>query len=303
MDYNSNRDNYIVVKSLLKNAGIYPKKQLGQNFLINQGIDDIIIESADLSSDDIVIELGSGMGILTCEISPLVNKIFAIELDNDLFRILQSYCKDFDNIIPINADMLEIDYAKLLSENGLSPNQQIKVIGNLPYYITSPIIFKLLEESKSLPIKSIIIMVQKEVGERIVSPPGKKDYGSLSIAIAYRCKTRIIKTVSADCFYPKPKVDSILIELAIQDKPNVSVKDEDFFFSVVKGAFLHRRKTLRNALILSIQSGKLKASIDALDNAIRSLGLDPKIRGESLSINQFANLANMIYNIDMRLET
>ncbi|MEK7397118.1 MAG: 16S rRNA (adenine(1518)-N(6)/adenine(1519)-N(6))-dimethyltransferase RsmA [Candidatus Poribacteria bacterium] len=286
---------YGITQNLLKNAGIHLKKRLGQNFLIERNIFDLIIKSANLSPDDVVLELGSGIGLLTREIALSFNKVIAVELDSDLFRILQSYCKDFDNITLINADMLEFDYAKLFSENGLSPNQKIKVIGNLPYYITSPTIFKFLE-LKSLPIKSIILMVQKEVGERIVSPPGKKDYGSLTVAIAYRCKTRIIKTISAGCFYPKPKVDSVLIELAVQDKPNVSVNDENLFFSVVRSAFQHRRKTLRNALMLSIQSGKLKTSIEIMDNAIQSLGLDPKIRGECLSIEKFANLANMIYN-------
>jgi 16S rRNA (adenine1518-N6/adenine1519-N6)-dimethyltransferase len=300
MEYNS-ESLYRITQNLLNNADIHLKKRLGQNFLIERNIFDLIIKSANLSSDDVVLELGSGIGLLTREIALSANKVIAVELDSALFRILQSYCKDFDNITPINADILEIDYAKILGENGLSPNQKIKIIGNLPYYITTPIIFKFLEESKSLPIKSIILMVQKEVGERIVSPPGKKDYGSLSVAIAYRCNTRIIKTISAGCFYPKPKVDSVLIELAVQDKPNVSVKDENLFFSVVRSAFQHRRKTLRNALMLSIQSEKLKTSIEIIDIAIQSLGLDPKIRGECLSIEKFANLANIIYN--NRLET
>jgi 16S rRNA (adenine1518-N6/adenine1519-N6)-dimethyltransferase len=283
---------YRITQNLLRNADIHLKKQLGQNFLIERNIFDLIIKSAGLSIDDVVLELGSGIGLLTREIAISVNKVIAVELDFGLFSILQSYCEGLDNTLLINADMLEIDYAKILSEY----KKPIKIIGNLPYYITTPIIFKLLEESKSSPIKSIILMVQKEVGERIVSPPGKKDYGSLSVAIAYRCKTKIIKTISASCFYPKPKVDSVLIELAVQDEPTVSVKDEDLFFSVVRGAFQHRRKTLRNALILSIQSGKLKTSIEIMDNAIKSLGLDPRIRGECLSIEEFANLANMVYN-------
>lgn len=283
---------YRITQNQLKSANIHPKKQLGQNFLIEQNIFDLIIKSANLSKDDVVLELGSGIGLLTREIALSVNKVIAVELDFSLFRVLQSNCENLSNVLLINADMLDIDYAKIFSEY----KKPIKVIGNLPYYITSPIIFKLLEESKSLPIKSIILMVQKEVGERIVSPPGKRDYGSLSIAIAYRCKTRIIKTISASCFYPKPKVDSVLIELAVQDKPNVSVKDENLFFSVVRSAFQHRRKTLRNALMLSIQSGKLKTSIEIIDAAIQSLGLDPKIRGECLSIEKFSNLANMICN-------
>ena len=294
MDYNSTLN---LIKNLLKNAGTHPKKSLGQNFLIDQSINDLIIESADLLPNDIIIELGSGIGLLTRQIAPSVSKVFAIEFDSDLFGILQSYCKGFDNIIPINDNMLEIDYAKLLSD--LSPNQNIKIIGNLPYYITSPIIFMLLEKSKSLNIKSMILMVQKEVGERIVSSPGNKSYGSLSVAVAYRCKARIIRVVPADCFYPKPKVDSVIIQLEVQDKPNVSVKDESLFFSIVRGAFQHRRKTLRNALILSIQSNKLKARLESLDDAMRSLSIDPKIRGENLSIDQFANLANMIYNTDI----
>ncbi|MGB9596406.1 MAG: 16S rRNA (adenine(1518)-N(6)/adenine(1519)-N(6))-dimethyltransferase RsmA, partial [Candidatus Poribacteria bacterium] len=210
MDYNSTQR---LIKNLLKNAGIHPKKSLGQNFLIDQSINDIIIESVNLSSSDVIIELGAGLGILTRQIAPFVNKIFTIEFDPDLFSILQLYCKDFDNIIPINANMLEIDYAQLL--NDLLPNQSVKVIGNLPYYITSPIIFMLLEKSKSLDIKSMVLMVQKEVGERIVSPPGNKSYGSLTVAVNYRCNAKIIKIVPADCFYPKPDVDSVIIRLEV----------------------------------------------------------------------------------------
>lgn len=293
MDYNSTLS---LVKNLLKQAGIHPKKSLGQNFLIDQNINDIIIESANLSSNDVIIELGAGLGILTRQVAPLVNKIFAIEFDPNLFNILQAYCKDFNNIIPINADMLEFDYSGLL--NYILPTQNVKVIGNLPYYITSPIIFMLLENSKFLNIKSMVLMVQKEVGERIVSPPGNKNYGSLTIAVAYKCNAEIIKVVPADCFYPKPKVDSAIVRLEIQDKPNVFVEDEDLFFTIVRGAFQHRRKTLRNALILSIRSNKLKTSIESLDTAINCLGIDPKIRGEDLNINQFANIANLIYNKD-----
>ncbi len=298
INYNSAQN---LVRNLLRNAGIYPKKSLGQNFLIDQNINDIIIESIKPSMDDVIVELGAGLGILTRQIAPLVNKIFAIEFDPDLFNVLQSYCKDFNNIILINDDMLKTNYAQLL--NDLLPSQNVKIIGNLPYYITSPIIFMLLEQSKSLNIKSMVLMVQKEVGERIVSIPGNKSYGSLSVAVAYRCKAKIINIVPANCFYPKPKVDSAIIELEVQNKPNVFVEDENLFFSIVRGAFQHRRKTLRNALILSIRSNnKLKFNIESLDNAMRSLDIDPRTRGEDLSINQFANLANMLYNKETRLK-
>jgi 16S rRNA (adenine1518-N6/adenine1519-N6)-dimethyltransferase len=283
---------YRTTKNLLKNAGIHPKKGLGQNFLIEETIFNFIIESANLSSDDIVLELGSGVGLLTRELAISSGKVIAVELDSELFRILQSNCVNLNNVILVNADMLELDFSRLFDE--YAQGNKVNVIGNLPYYITTPILLKLLEKPNSTRLKKVLLMVQKEVGERLVSPPGRKDYGSITIAVAYRCAVRIVNVVPANCFYPKPKVDSVIIELSMRDEPYVSVKDEELFFQVVRGSFQHRRKTLRNALLLSVHSGRLKVSPNAIDTALQSLGLDPKVRGETLSIEQFADLTNRI---------
>ena len=168
------------------------------------------------------------------------------------------------------------------------------MIGNLPYYIITPIILKLLEKPNPTRINKALLMMQKEVGERLVSPPGKKEYGSITVAVNYWCDAKIVKVVSADCFYPRPKVDSVIVELSMLNEPRVSVKDEDLFFQIVRVSFQHRRKTLRNALLLSIYSGKLRISPTSIDTAMKSLGLDPRIRGETLSIEQFADMTNII---------
>jgi len=287
---------YRTTQDLLINAGIHPKKGLGQNFLIEKSILDFIIESANLSSDDIVLELGSGIGLLTHELAVSSGKVIAVELDSGLFRILQSYCRDLDNVLLLNTDMLKLDFTTLFDK--YSQGNRVKVIGNLPYYITTPILLKLIEKPNPTRIQKALLMMQKEVGERLVSPPGNKAYGSITIAVAYWYDVKIVKVVTADCFYPKPKVDSVFVELSMRDKPCVSVKDEELLFKIVRGSFQHRRKTLRNALLLSIHSDKLKVSPDSIDTAIKSLGLDFRIRGEILGIEQFADLANLIYDIE-----
>jgi len=292
-----------------------PKRYLGQNFLIDQNILDLIVESAELSLDDIIIEIGSGTGSLTQKLARSSSKVIAIELDKNLFSILISECKG-KNIVPICADVLELSFKDLI--NGIETAPIIKIIGNLPYYITTPILLKILDESLFLPIKTALVMVQKEVAMRIIASPGVKDYGSLSIAIGYRSKARIVKYVSANCFYPKPKVDSAIIKLDLLDKPSVELEDERLFFQIIRAAFQYRRKTLRNAVLLANGSGDIHSSsfslnrtmsclgslskkpevinitTTALDNAMRSLNLDPRIRGENLSISEFADLANNI---------
>jgi 16S rRNA (adenine1518-N6/adenine1519-N6)-dimethyltransferase len=283
---------YRTTQDLLINAGIHPKKGLGQNFLIEKNIFDFIIQSSNLSSDDTILELGSGIGLLTHELALSSGKVIAVELDSGLFRILQSNCGNLDNVLLLNTDMLELDFTKLFDEH--RQGCKIKVIGNLPYYITTPIILKLLEKPNPTRINNALIMMQKEVGERLVSPPGKKEYGSITVAVNYWCDVKIVKVVSADCFYPRPKVDSVLVELSMLNEPRVSVKDEELFFQIVRGSFQHRRKTLRNALLLSIHSGKLRVSPTSIDTAMKSLGLDPRIRGETLSIEQFADMTNII---------
>lgn len=284
---------YQKTRQLLSESGIHTKKQLGQNFLIDQDALDFIAQSAELSKNDLVLELGSGIGILTEQIALLSGKLIAVELDNNLFKLLHNSCRYLDNVTLLNSDMLELDFSKLFDENLSDKISNIKIIGNLPYYITTPMLIKIIEEHKK--VKTAIIMMQEEVGTRITASAGNKDYGSISVAVAYRCIPQIIRKIPAESFYPKPKVNSVLVKLTMRDEPSVYVQDEEIFFQVVRGAFQHRRKTLRNALMLSCGSGRLKVAFESVDDALNVF--DPKIRGEALSIEQFADLANRIYDM------
>jgi 16S rRNA (adenine1518-N6/adenine1519-N6)-dimethyltransferase len=283
---------YKKTQQLLNESGIHAQKQLGQNFLTDQNTLDFIVQSADLSNDDLVLELGSGIGILTEKLALSSGKLIAVELDRKLFSVLQDNCRHLDNVVLINYDMLKLDFSSLFKEHLRDQQYNIKVIGNLPYYIITPVLIKIIEEYSS--IQTALIMMQEEVGTRITASPGNKDYGSITIAVEYRCLPQIIRKIPADCFYPKPKVSSVLVKLDMRDTPSVYVKNEGMFFQVVRGAFQHRRKTLRNALMLACNSGGLKASPDSIDNALKEL--EPKTRGETLSIEQFADLANRIYD-------
>jgi len=287
---------YKKTRELLNEAGIYTKKQLGQTFLTDQKTFDFIAESAELSDDDLVLELGSGIGILTEKLASSSGKLIANELDYNLFALLQNSCQNLDNVVLLNDDMLKLDFSNLFAEHRLEQTTNFKVIGNLPYYITTPILIKILDEYKT--IQMALIMMQEEVGMRITASPGTKDYGSITIAVAYRCIPEIIRKIPSTSFFPKPKVNSVLVKLTMREKPCVNVKDEDVFFQVVRGAFQHRRKTLRNSLMLSRGSGRLKVSSESVDNALE--GLDPMIRGETLSIEEFADLADRICEYEDR---
>jgi 16S rRNA (adenine1518-N6/adenine1519-N6)-dimethyltransferase len=286
---------YKKTRQLLNEAGIHTKKQLGQNFLVDENIFDFIIQSAEITNSDLVLELGSGLGMLTEKLALSSGKLIAVELDYHLFGLLQDRCRNLDNVILINEDMLKLDFLSLFDDNRTEHISKFKIIGNLPYYITTPILIKILEQYKN--VGTALVMMQEEVGQRITAFPGSKDYGSISIAVAYRCISQIIKKIPAESFYPKPKVNSVLVKLEMRDKPSVYVKDEDIFFQIVRSAFQYRRKTLRNALILSYNSGRLKVSIELIDKALRYV--EPMIRGEVLSIEQFADLANNIYDYTM----
>ena len=286
-------------RELLRSAGLSPRKRFGQNFLVNARVLDFIIEAAELSSEDIVLEIGAGTGALTQRLALSSGKVIAVELDEGLFRVLQSEFQGDTNVTLVHADILDLDLTTLIGEvanSGPIP-ARIKVMGNLPYYITTPILMKVLEESPllPLPVPMILVMVQKEVGERIVASPGTKDYGSLSIAIAYRADAEILKRVPAVSFYPRPKVDSVLIRLNMRQGPPVDVRDERLFFLVVRAAFQYRRKTLRNALRLACKSGEIQLAADSMDYALQTLNFDGKRRGETLTISEFAVLANTIH--------
>jgi len=288
---------YSYTRELLQSAGLRPRKRLGQTFLVDTRVLDAIVEAAELSPDDVILEIGAGTGALTQRLALSPASIIAVELDNGLFRILQSIYQDKSNVNVIHADILKLDFLTLQSL--CAQRSSIKVIGNLPYYITKPILMKVLDESSRLPIQMFLAMVQREVGARMAASPGTKDYGALSIAIAYRSDVEILKHVSAASFYPKPGVDSTLVKLNIRSKPSVSVRDEWLFFYIVRAAFQYRRKILRNALLLAgrsdeIQRKGIKLDANTVDSALQSLMIDPGRRGETLGIAEFADLANML---------
>jgi 16S rRNA (adenine1518-N6/adenine1519-N6)-dimethyltransferase len=287
---------YRHIKEVLRNAGLRPRKRLGQNFLLDAGVLDAIVEAAELSSEDMVLEIGSGIGTLTQRLAASSGRLMAVELDEGFFGILKSVLQDKDNVTLVHGDILDLDISKLIdAERHFKPTPtRVKVIGNLPYYITTPILMKLLNRSFPLPIQMALVMLQEEVGKRIVASPGTKDYGALSIVIAYHSSAEILRRVPASSFYPQPKVDSVLVRLNMRSTPPVEVKDEQRFFQVVRAAFQHRRKTLRNALILARQPDETRLAKNSVDSALETLGLDPKRRGETLSIEEFAELANAV---------
>lgn len=288
---------YNRTRNILHETNSRPRKRLGQNFLIDQEILSHIVEAAELSSEDMVMEIGAGTGTLTEKLAQIAGKIIAIELDENLFNMLQFTFNQNPKVILIHQDILNMDIGNVLeSEQGDKP-KRIKIMGNIPYYITTPIIMKVLEDCAAVPIQMIVMLVQKEVGLRMVASPGTKDYGALSVAIAYRSDGEILREVPAESFYPKPKVDSVLIRLKIRTTPSIDVKDEKFFFQIVRGAFQQRRKTLRNALLIAGGSDKYKLSTDSIDSAFLMLNLDPKRRGETLGCEEFGRLSNIIYDI------
>lgn len=264
------------------------KKKFGQNFLIDSNVLDKIIMASEITKDDFVVEIGPGIGTLTQYLCEHAGKVIAIEIDNKLIPILNDTLADYDNVEVINKDVLKIDLNKLVEEK--NNNKKIKVVANLPYYITSPIIMQLLESK--LPIKNITVMVQKEVAERIMSGPGTKDYGSISVAVQYYSKPHIAAIVPPNCFIPKPKVSSAILCLTPYDNPPVDVKDEDLFFKIVRSSFNQRRKTLANGLN---NAGFLNLSKGEINDAIKALDKPTSIRGETLTLEEFAHFSNIIY--------
>jgi 16S rRNA (adenine1518-N6/adenine1519-N6)-dimethyltransferase len=281
---------YRHTKELLQSAGCRPRKRLGQNFLVDARVLEAIIEAGDFSSDDLVLEIGAGTGVLTQRLALSSGRVIAVELDAGLFRILQSIFQDNPKVTLIHADILDLDLMDLM-RSGLDL-ARIKVAGNLPYYITTPILMKMLDASSL--IKMILVMVQEEVGARIVASPGTKDYGALSIAATYRSDVEILRRVPASSFYPRPKVYSVLLKLDVRSQPAVDVEDEELFFRIVRSAFQYRRKTLRNALLLAIRAGELQLPENSIDEALQTLGIDLKVRGETLGKAEFAELSNTI---------
>ena len=272
-------------------------KSLGQNFLVSQDIVQTIIERSDIGENDLVIEIGPGMGTLTGLAAERAAGVIAIEIDSELIPILEETLSEYDNVTIINKDILKTDLNAVIREARLEgdtkrhPDRgEIRVIGNLPYYITTPIIMKILRDE--VPAASITVMMQKEVADRIRSGPGSKLYGALSVAVQYYCEVEEICQVPAECFEPRPKVDSEVLKLKIRREKAVKVKDEDLFFSVVKAGFSQRRKTLGNCMKNLIGNDKEKVS-----GILSAAGIDPQRRAETLSLEEFAKITEQIDKI------
>ena len=263
------------------------QKKFGQNFLIDTHVLDKIIRAAEITKDDFVLEIGPGIGTMTQYLACAAGKVAAVEIDRALIPILEDTLDGYDNVTIINNDILKVDIAKLAEEeNGGRP---IKVVANLPYYITTPIIMGLFE--KHVPLKSITVMVQKEVADRMQTGPGSKDYGALSLAVQYYAEPYIVANVPPNCFMPRPKVGSAVIRLERYEKPPVEVRDEKLMFRIIRASFNQRRKTLANGLKNSPELDFTKEETEA---AILSLGKGASVRGEALTLEEFAKLSDKL---------
>ncbi|MFW6301646.1 MAG: 16S rRNA (adenine(1518)-N(6)/adenine(1519)-N(6))-dimethyltransferase RsmA [Bacillota bacterium] len=278
------------LKSLLKKHDLYAKKSFGQNFLVDGNILDIIIESADLEKTDNVIEVGPGLGALTVRILEEIpdGQLLAVEKDRELCAILESELSEHDNFSLVEADILEYNLEELLRTNEFK-DLDYKLMANLPYNITSPLI-RLFLERETRPAK-MVLMVQREVAERIVAEPGGKDYGTLSIAVQYYAEAEIVHYISPEVFIPQPRVESAIITLNLKNPHPERADNEDIFFKVVRAIFQQRRKIIRNSLSKAAQ---VDFPRDIVDEALASAGIDPKIRGEKLSIKRIIKLSNKL---------
>lgn len=268
------------------------QKKFGQNFLIDTHVLDKIISAAHITKEDMVLEIGPGIGTMTQYLAEAAGKVIAVEIDKNLIPILSDTLSEYQNVRIINEDVLKLDLRKLADEeNG---GKAIKVVANLPYYITTPIIMGLFENH--VPVESITVMVQKEVADRMQTGPGSKDYGALSLAVQYYAEPYIVANVPPNCFMPRPKVGSAVIRLTRHKEPPVEVKDEKLMFDIIRASFNQRRKTLANGLN---NSDKITCSKEIITEAIEKLGKGPSVRGEALSLQEFASLSNDIFERDM----
>lgn len=261
------------------------QKKFGQNFLIDERVLEKIISAAEVNKEDFVLEIGPGIGTMTQYLAENAREVMAVEIDKNLIPILSDTLSAYDNVSILNADILKVDIAKIVEEkNGGKP---VKVVANLPYYITTPIIMGLFESH--VPIDSITVMVQKEVADRMQSGPGTKDYGALSLAVQYYAEPYVVANVPPNCFMPRPKVGSAVIKLERYAEPPVEVKNEKLMFRIIRASFNQRRKTLVNGLK---NSPELQFSKEQIEQALNTCGLSLNIRGEALTLEQFAQLAN-----------
>ena len=275
--------------AVLQKYGFNFQKKFGQNFLIDTRVLERIIDAAEITKEDCVLEIGPGIGTMTQYLAESAREVIAVEIDKMLIPILADTLSAYDNVTVINDDILKVDIGKIVEErNGGRP---IKVVANLPYYITTPIIMGLFESH--VPLKSITIMVQKEVADRMQVGPGTKDYGALSLAVQYYAKPEIVANVPPNCFIPRPNVGSAVIRLTRYDAPPVEVRDEKLMFTLIRASINQRRKTLVNGLS---NAPELRLSKEKITQALEEMNLPATIRGEALTLEQFAQLSNILSN-------
>lgn len=273
--------------AILQKYGFNFQKKFGQNFLIDTGVLEKIIAAAEITDQDCVLEIGPGIGTMTQYLAEAAREVVAVEIDKTLIPILEDTLSSYDNVTVINEDILKVDINAIVKER--NAGRPIKVVANLPYYITTPIIMGLFEQH--VPLKSITIMVQKEVADRMKEGPGSKDYGALSLAVQYYAKPEIVANVPPNCFIPRPNVGSAVIRLNRYEEPPVQVDDEHRMFALIRASFNQRRKTLVNGLN---NAPGLHVTKEQVAQALDQMGLSPTIRGEALSLEQFAILSNLL---------
>jgi 16S rRNA (adenine1518-N6/adenine1519-N6)-dimethyltransferase len=279
-------------RGILEKYGFSFKKSLGQNFLIDTNILRRIVDHAELTEDSAAIEIGPGIGALTEQLAKRSKKVMAFEIDQRLLPILEDTLSPYDNVTVVHQDILKADVQHHIEEK-LGGTEDIMVVANLPYYVTTPIIMKLLEEK--LPIRGIVGMLQKEVADRISARPGTKEYGSLSIAVQYYTVAETVMIVPKTVFIPQPNVDSAVIRLTLREEPAVKVKSEQFFFQVTRSSFAQRRKTILNNLTSQLPDGKAKK--EGIQAALKEAGIEESRRGETLSIEEFGALSDALYDL------
>lgn len=281
---------YEETQYIMKKYGISANKKLGQNFLVDENVVNTIVEKSFISKEDLVIEIGPGLGTLTSHLLEKAGKVILVELDDRMIKVLKSRFFMYNNFEIINEDILKIDMSKLILENKNEKIKKVKIVANLPYYITTPIIMKLLEER--LDIQTITVMIQKEVADRLTAIPGKKNTGAITYTVYYYAEPYKILEVPNSSFIPKPEVASEVIKLELRKEPPVQVVNEDKFFKIIKLAFMQRRKTLVNAL----SNSDLFENKQQIEKILQELDIDVKTRGEALTIEQYAQIANNILN-------
>ncbi len=281
--------NYTNTSEILRKYQFRMQKKYGQNFLIDANILTKIVEAAQITKEDCVLEIGPGIGTMTQYLAEAAGRVIAVEIDRELIPILKETLSPYDNVLLLCEDILKVNLTKLVNKNGGGP---IKVVANLPYYITTPIIMALFESH--IPLSSITVMVQSEVADRMQTGPGTKDYGALSLAVQYYAKPEIVARVPASCFTPRPNVDSTVVRLKRHEKPPVEVEDEGWLFALIRASFNQRRKTLANGLA---NAGGLGISRGQVEAVLEEMGLSKTVRGETFTLERFADFSNRLLRV------